>query len=335
MSSTASWHHTYGLLCLGYLPTVGMLDCVSHMTEVKVQISGEEYTILKCDNNFKLSIHVSTELPDFVLIRQCTLDMISLVRDNIATVGRFLITGTPGVGKTVSVIAWLYLAWKGELNMPFKYIIADLKAGCILLSKTEAGSWIERLYDRNIFNTERFEATQVLYIYDATFKKLPLILPYCSVVFSSPDLHHFKEFINIDIVLRKIYFTPIWQWDEVEALYSVSNALQSRAPLDDIKRLFQVWGGLPRQIFLPYELGYQALCDAINSCDAIACIQALEKGSFLSYGEEDSEEVRSRLMHIEVMDVGIYEHAIVNFGSSFIRDGLVEASGKASRPEFT
>jgi len=321
-------------LVLGIVPTVtrsGILDCISHMKEVKVQASsGEEYTILKCDDNFKLSVRVSKEFPDFVLIRQSTLDIIALIQDKIATVGRFLITGTPGVGKTVSVIVWLYLALKGELKMSFKHIIADLKAGCILFGQTDAGTWVEELCDRNIHSTSRFQNNhEVLYLYDATFNKLPFILPYCSVVFSSPNLNRFKEFISINIVHRMIYFTPMWQWDEIEALYNVSTILQTDASLSDIKRLYEIWGGLPRQIFAPYQIGYDALTDAIKNCNAVACIQVLEKGSFLSYGERDSKEVRSKLMQFDVVNDGTYEHAMVNFGSPFIRDGLVEASGKS------
>lgn len=317
---------------LGIVSTVvrsGILECISRMTEVKVQVSGEEYTILKCDDNFKLSTRVSREFPDFVLIRQCTLDIIALIQNRIASVGRFLITGTPGVGKTVSVIVWLYLALRGELKMSFKHVIADLKTGCILLSQTGTGTWIEEWCDRGILNTRGFpNADEVLYLYDATHHTVPFLLPYCSVVFSSPNLSHFKEFISIDIVLRVIYFTPLWQWDEVEALYNISTSLQMRAPLSDIKKLFDIWGGLPRQIFADYQTGYVALIDAIKNCNAVACIQVLEKGSFLSYGEKDSKEVRSKLMQFDVTNDDTYEHAMVNFGSPFIRDCLVEASGK-------
>lgn len=302
------------------------------MTEVKVQVSGEEYTILKCDDSFRLSVRVSSEFPDFVLIRQSTVDIIALVQAKMEkeNVRRFLITGTPGVGKTVSVIVWLYLALKGELKMSFKHIIADLKAGCIFLSQTATDTWVEEWCHRDILKTRRFHDTNaVLYLYDATYHKLPLFLPYRSVVFSSPNLLHFREFIKIDIVLRMIYYTPMWQWDEIEALHQASTALQTRAPLVDVQRLFEVWGGLPRQIFAPFQIGCDALTDAIKNCNAVACIQLLEKGSFLSYGERDAEVVRSTLMQFNVKDDKTYEHAMVNFGSPFIRDGLVEASGKS------
>lgn len=149
------------------------------------------------------------------------------------------------------------------------------------------------------------------------------------MVFSSPNLLHFKEFIKIDLVLRKVYFMPTWNWDEVQALYTVSIALQERASLEDVKKLFEEWGGLPRQVFAPYHIGHEALLDAIKNCNAVACIQVLEKGSFLTYKENDAKEVRSRLMHFEVVEDLSYERALVNFGSPFIRDGLVKASGKS------
>jgi hypothetical protein len=302
------------------------------MTEEKVMLSGEEYTILKCHHDFKLSIRVSREFPDFVLIRQCAVDIISLIQDKIAkSVGRFLITGTPGVGKTVSIIVWLYLAIRGELTLPLKYIVADLKTGCVLLSRVEVATpWVEQWYDREFFKTNGFgEPGHVLYLYDATDGKQPLILPYCSVVFSSPNLAHFKEFLSIDVVKRMVYYMPMWKWDELEAYYTVSTTLQEIATLADMKRLFEKWGGLPRQIFAPYESGLQALVDAIKTCNAVACIQILEKGNFLTYRENDAKEVRSKLMHFDVVDDGTYSNALVNFGSPFIRNELVVASGKS------
>ena len=105
--------------------------------------------------------------------------------------------------------------------------------------------------------------------------------------------------------------------------------LQTLAPLTDTKRLFEIWGGLPRQILEPYQIGYDNLIKAIKSGDAVACIQALENGDFLSYGERDSNEIRNDLMQFEIEDDGTYEHAAVNFGSPFIREGLVEASSKS------
>jgi hypothetical protein len=44
-----------------------------------------------------------------------------------------------------------------------------------------------------------------------------------------------------------------------------------------------------------------------------------------AFGPEvhDRLEVRSRLMHFEVVADGTYENAVVNFGSPYIRDALV------------
>ena len=257
--------------------------------------------------------------------------MLTLIQakfENGTGIGRFLITGTPGVGKTVSIIVWIYLAIKGELKMSFEHIIADLKSWCILLTKNGAGQWEEKLYLRDYFRTHCFKDTaKVLYLYDAMHNKYPLLLPYCSVVFSAPNLIHFKDFISINTMLRMIYFTPMWRWDEIEALYQVSTALQQRASKADIQKLFELWGGLTKQIFGPYDIGYAALISAIRSCNAVACIQLLEKGDYLQCGDYDSE-VRRMLMQYDVVDDATFEHVLVNFGSPFIRDCLVNTSSK-------
>ena len=305
------------------------------MTEEKTLVADAEYTILKCTENTKLSTRVSSEYPDFILLRQCTLALIDLIQNKFESAGirRFLLSGTPGIGKTVSIIVLLYLAVKGKLKLTFTHIIADLKRGCVLLTRNHAnGTWAEQMFNREFFRNNAIEEKNgvlVLYLYDASNEKQPLILPYCSVVFSSPNLQHFKEFINIDAVLRMIYYMPVWSWDEIEAVYNVSTALQSRAPLNDVMNLYAKWGGLPRQIFCAYETGIKALDDSVRSCDAVACIQVLEKGSFLWYNASDRVNVRSKLMQFEVVDDGQYTNAMVNFGSHYIRDELVRETGKS------
>jgi hypothetical protein len=304
------------------------------MTEVNIVVADAEYTILQCSEDAKLSTRVSCEYPNCILLRQCTLDIIGLIQNKFesADISRFLISGTPGIGKTVSIIVLLYLAVKDLLKVSFTHIIADVKRGCALFIRDPAKrTWSEQMFDRNSLNIcaiEQINGTRVLYLYDAFDGKQPLLLPYCSVVFSSPNLQHFKEFINIDILLRMIYYMPVWSWDEIEAVYLLSPALQRRTSLNDVKNLFANWGGLPRHIFCDYATGMQALNDSVSSCDAVACIQVLEKGWFLSYNTSDRGNVRSKLMQFEVMDDKKYTNAMVNFGSPYIRDKLVIATGK-------
>ncbi len=73
---------------------------------------------------------------------------------------------------------------------------------------------------------------------------------------------------------------------------------------------------------------YDTLASAIKTCNAVDCIQVLEKSSLLSYGDKDSTEVRSKLMHFDVVNDGTYERAMVKFGSLFIRDSLGQHNKK-------
>lgn len=152
------------------------------------------------------------------------------------------------------------------------------------------------------------------------------------MVFSAPNLSHFKEFFKINDLQRKIYYTPMWQWNEIEALHRVSTHLQASVHLQrDVQQLFQLWVGLPRQIFVPYQRGFEALECTISACNALACIQILEIGNnFLHYGGANNfMQFRCKLMHFNVEDDKTYETAIVDFGSPFIRDRLVEESGNS------
>lgn len=70
-----------------------------------------------------------------------------------------------------------------------------------------------------------------------------------------------------------------------------------------------------------------ALQVAIAECDPVACIENKEMSCFpLSYTgtETDALEVRSNLMHLEVVEGSNYQRAVANFGSSYIRDEMVK-----------
>jgi hypothetical protein len=307
----------------------GLLECISRMTETAVTLAGKHYTILKCNDKTRLSC-VSSEFPDEVLVRPCYLDIVSLIEPRTASVRRYLITGTPGTGKTVSIIVWLYLAMKGKLKLNVKHIIVDTATRCALISRAAGDTWTELNYPREYFTTHWFEDTnEFLYLYDARGDVRPLLLPCYCVVFSAPNLLNFRDFIKVDLMLRVVLYMPTWEWNEVVALHRVSTTLQECASLVDIKRLFCEWGGVPKQILAPYATGHNALLVAIQACDAADSIQLLERRTFYAYEAGDSREVRSLLMHFEVQEDGTYEHSLINFGSPFIRDGLIAALGKS------
>jgi hypothetical protein len=70
---------------------------------MNINVAGRAYTVLKCDDGSRLS----PEFSDVVLVRLCYLDIIDLIT-RTASKKRYLITGTPDTGKTMSIIVWVY-----------------------------------------------------------------------------------------------------------------------------------------------------------------------------------------------------------------------------------
>jgi hypothetical protein len=125
---------------------------------------------------------------------------------------------------------------------------------------------------------------------------------------------------------------PVWQ-REIAALYEASSTLRRCVSLEDCRKLFQKCGGVPGQTFASYERGCLALTEAIKRCESEACIKFWKLDFFCRIkhlGQHDRLEVRSHLMHFEVVADGTYENAVVNSGSHYIRDALVSATGKSS-----
>jgi hypothetical protein len=121
----------------------------------------------------------------------------------------------------------------------------------------------------------------VLYLYDAVDDKQPLVLPCRNVVFTALNRDHFKEFIKTESFRYRMHFMPLWMGDEI-AVYEASSTLRRCVSLEDCRKLFQKWGGLPGQTFELYERGCLALTKAIKRCGSEACIKFLEAGFFLS-----------------------------------------------------
>jgi hypothetical protein len=132
-----------------------------------------------------------------VLIRQCTLDIFALINATDSSVGKFLITGTSGVGKSVSMIVWLYFTLTNIWKTPVKAIIVDLPTDCcFLLRQTDPGTWVEGRYDRRLFLVHDVGTPiDVLYLYDAVDDERPLVLPCRSVVFTAPNRDHSRSLL--------------------------------------------------------------------------------------------------------------------------------------------
>ena len=305
------------------------------MTKIQINVgTPEEEIVLVCNGNHLLS-SIQPELPNKILLRSCTKEILALVLSKYTanSVKRCLITGTPGIGKTVSIIALLYLVLQENLARPSERIILDLKhALTVIVHNGANNTWSEysiSQQDKDILTT-LYPLISTLYIYDAVEQKSPRLLPYFSIVFSSPNINHFKEYIKISLELYHIYYMPTWSWNECLTMYNAyfKDKIVANLSEGNLLSLYEKWGGLPRNIFVDHIASITDLDDCISGCDVIACMTSIGKNLFY-YPSEIAYKVRTKLMHLEV-DGDSYGSARVSFGSPYIRDKLIEQSGKTA-----
>lgn len=300
---------------------------------VSEETTMETFTVLKCNDQTKLTVFVSVSIPDTILLRQSTVDIMKLILDQreespAIFTRRAVVTGTPGVGKTVSIIAWLYLIIHEKQTTSYQYIVVELADfTCDVLSRQKDGSWTGTSLPRAEIQSMYLQFKDTLYLYDATLVKQPSELPFAlSVVFSSPNKHHFKNFAKPLLDGSKSFFyTPKWTLSELMCLYQASEDVQGATTIEDIKALFKIWGGLPRQILRSEREGKAALDKDIGSCDARACLNHVSQcADFVSYTDEDAQALRTKLMHYELANPNDYRRGIINFGSLYIRDEMIK-----------
>ena len=124
---------------------------------------------------------------------------------------------------------------------------------------------------------------------------------------------------------KVFFYTPKWTLSELMSLYQASEDVQGATTMEDIKALFKIWGGLPRQILRSEREGKAALDKDIGSCDARACLNHVSQcADFVCYTDKGAQAVRTKLMHYELANPKDYRRGIINFGSLYIRDEMMK-----------
>ena len=237
--------------------------------------------------------------------------MIASLRKN-----NVLITGTPGIGKSVAIVDLLHRIINGTISISAKTVLLDIENYiCIISFTNDTEGWKEFKVDRHSILIqillEDFRGPY-LYIFDTSYGRYPFNLANIpTIVFSSPNKMHFKDFMK-DPSNVSIFYVPCWQWEDILAAfnkYFKNDVLDGQLREVDLLELFTKWGGLPGYIFrrdFAKQLGFLNLL--IMSSNYRAIISRIKMGGeFLFFKSGSAEEVRSKLIHFDVTDDGGYE----------------------------
>ena len=245
-----------------------------------------------------------------LFIRPCYKELSEIILDGASrgVVRDVVVTGTPGIGK--SVFGWylLYL-----LRCQGRTVVYELK-----------GDWY-RFSDEGVQEGEFSDFRRAGYLRDPTAWYLsdPEWRPKetfegTTVVLVSPKEDRVKEFLKQSILDLQL-FMPVFDMDEV---LECRQAVYPDVPLEDVKKAFGDVGGVARAIFRPRKL--QQLKDKMEKGARGMDVEVLRRVLSFQYSTSDdkisTDETGDALLHIFPLPDAMFERFEVNFASEYARN---------------
>jgi hypothetical protein len=219
-----------------------------------------------------------------VFIRKSYRDMCStLVKIQSAYPSRnrnYLITGTPGIGKSYFAFYLLYhlLAKPGDLIL-YQNCHIKMNYYVVLECKSPNNDYSIHHYrgsEINNYLSKKAPSCVSWYIFDGwhTPGAVPQPCDVPTIVLSSPDCSQYKEFCQYNPV--KLYMPP-WEWEEIGQLITMLHPEGNREIVEKAKETYDFWGGVVREVLSPHVDARKAVLDgAIARSDVGTVVQFVQ-----------------------------------------------------------
>jgi hypothetical protein len=203
---------------------------------------------------------VKSELKPFIkgtqsiLIRKCYIELLKIVLQNAST--KAVISGTPGIGKTLFLIYCSYI------------LAMDMKKTIYLAIKGAENHFLITPFGYRrckIDSSERPKVYEICYLLDSLE---PFIVD-CelTVLTVSPRMHQANEFKKLALK----YYMPLWDWNEIMELVH-----RCKVTIDEkeLKQRFDILNGVPRRLFETQYSPEEMVNQAISQSDIESLMNA-------------------------------------------------------------
>ncbi len=212
-----------------------------------------------------------------------------------------ILTGTPGVGKTCFLLHQLCAAKHRGRNV----VVQVGNAFTAFISTPEPCVW-DRLGDLD--REYLLSDNKTLFFYDPGRTNTPLKedVEAFTIVYASMNPENYRRLNKSN---KRTLFMPVWSLQELEACSTLCRYTDN----DEVKTLYEDWGGSPRCIF---DLDKDDLLDSLNT---------ILRSKVLMEIVADVQEVDVQwLVHISIRNDD-YTKSFLDFPSQFVKQQVVDA----------
>jgi hypothetical protein len=212
---------------------------------------------------------------------------------------RFIIRGTPGLGKTFFLLYILYNL--KSLKMPF--LFSSMGYHFILDAS------FPRMVTDDFAKQYLYCNSQCVYLYDAFRTTFPSVHRGVTVIATSPDRRNIETVKKLE---KMIYYMPKWTLDEIITCYKLCYAdLFSE---NKVREMFYYWGGSPRNVFSTSNIAKDLLAKVLSEYKTLeTLISRLEDSMF----DKNSDRDFQWLWHMSVSPE--YDECTYGWPSQYIR----------------
>jgi len=253
-----------------------------------------------------------------LFIRPCYRKLSERILNDFYKRSHLVVTGTPGIGKSVFGLYLMYL-----LRCEGKTVVFERKS-----------DWY-RFNDEGVIKGDVASFRQAGFLDDESSwylsdpdAKPQELLSLRTVVLVSPNYERTKEFMKLSGLAQQI-FMPVWKVDE---LLDCQCAVFPDVPSDVVKQRFAEVGGVARAVFdeIMFNRVKKGILDALQT----RSVRTLINAAFTWHGQFRTDETGDKLFHIWSSDVDDFTECTIELASKYMGDAVVSTIDKRGSEEL-
>jgi hypothetical protein len=223
---------------------------------------------------------------------------------------RILVTGTPGIGKSMFAFYFIYriLNTVDQIEQEnFSFIYSSPHTDGYYYYDTKKSLF---LYDKNLIHPKDDESKNTIMIVDGDEKHGALLTSLKTILICSPGKIHCNGFLKVH---PKVLYMPVWF---IEEIIEYSTYLKMNQEL--VETLFLKWGGIPRYI-IEYA-SHSSINDLQNILEEAIFETEYEKISHFNGQSAQDDQLSSKILHMYVENLELIR---IVFASDYVKNRAI------------